>query len=97
MSKLQKNKTHFLATGPKKAQFFEGFQIYLPKTKLFDPCTSLNFFELKKNCANYIDPSGHSLMKLCVARTFLVELHLVEVLEVLQVVGSKLLFYKPIR
>ena len=33
-------------------------------------------------------------MKFCVARTFLVERHLDVVLEVLQVVGSKFLFYK---
>ena len=38
-----------------------------------------------------------SFMKFCVARTFWVECHLDVVLEVLQVVGSKFLFYKTCR
>ena len=42
----------------------------------------------------YFDPSGHFVfMKFCVAQTFLVGLHLGDVLKVLLVVGSKFLFY----
>ena len=39
----------------------------------------------------YIEASGH-FMKICVARTFLVELHLDDVFEVLLMVGFKFSF-----
>ena len=71
-------------TGPKNAQF-----LLKPKTTFSG---RLHFFTFFKNAPEYIDHSGHLfLMKFYVARTFLVELHLGVVLEVLLVVGSKFL------
>ena len=42
-------------------------------------------------------PIISSFMKFCLARTFWVELHLGVILEVLQMVGSKFIFYKTCR
>ena len=65
-----------------------------------DPVTSfLTFLHFSQKCARVYRPvrSFCSFMKFCLAQTFWVERHLDVVLDVLQVVGSKFLFFKTCR
>ena len=77
-----KKKVEIEFTGPKKAHFLR-FSVEFTKNYVFRFCDLILTF-LYRPFQSFV------LMKVCVARTFLVELHLGVVLEVLLVVGSKM-------
>ena len=72
-----------------------GFEFL--SNKLVDKCQR-KFLHFSLTWAEN-DSSGYFVffMKLCVARTFLVTLHLDDVLGVLRVLGLKFIFYKSFR
>ena len=77
-----------------KSTIFEHFQINLSKTVFFwsDDVIFKFFFKFFSK----MRPSGHFVfMKICVAWTFLVELHLDHVLKVLMVFGFKKKSFSP--
>ena len=77
-----KKKVEIEFTGPKKAHFLR-FSVEFTKNYVFRFCDLILTF-LYRPFQSFV------LMKVCVARTFLVELHLGVVLEVHLVVGSKM-------